>query len=164
MTTAFLTGLGMVGKAFGSQTRPEKARRPEAPTSTALVAAAPTTKQSKLALKNAREERLYNLLTQPEVIGLATVFAALFLANKIPFSDKEPQNSALQSIAASGGILMGLGHAGVGDLTTLTMAGIGGAATFATGLPDAPGGWFDTVQDFYEFLNKYTPLGWILPG
>jgi len=163
MTTAALGTIATIGAALGKQTRGERAPRPAAPaTSTALIVASPNTKTAKLALKNAREERLLYVLTQPEIVGLATVFAGLFLANKLPFSEHEPQNSAIQGVAATTSILMGLGHAGVGDLTSLTMAALGGAATFSTGLGGNGGGWFDSIQEMLDFISN--PLNKMLGG
>lgn len=165
MTTAALATVGALGAAFRGQSRAEREPRPAAPgTSTALILSSPNPRIAKIALRNAQEERLLHILTQPELIGLATVFGGLFLANKIPFAGQEPQNSAIQSVAATSAVLMGLGHAGVGDLTSLTMATMGGAATFVTGIGGGEngGGWFGNLQDMLDFitnpLNKI--LGW----
>lgn len=154
MVTAALGAVG--GFLARPQSHPQRAERPPMPVSYVPPATTKAErKAAKLALANAREERLFYLLSQPEVIGLVTVFAGLFAANKIPFSPDPPSNAALQGLAATTAILMGLGHAGVGDTTTLSMATIGGTATFVGGLAGAEPDWLKKTNDI---LRKIADL------
>lgn len=97
--------------------------------------------------KQIGNQRLYNLLLQPEVLGLLITFGGMFAANKIPFSSKKAENEALQAVAVTASVLLGLGYAGIGDLTTLIIAlGAGGISALGGfgggngGLISGPGG------------------------
>ena len=122
----------MAGSLFGglsNQTRNPTVNIRHQDTSTAGIALARDAKTAKEAKKNAQEERLMALLTDPQVMGLLTVFGGLYAANVIPWSQDKTTRALLASLAASASVLMGLGRAGVGDMTTLLMAGGAGAAT-----------------------------------
>jgi hypothetical protein len=70
-------------------------------------------------------------------MGLLVVFGGLWAAQKIPWSDNEITNTALTGAASTAAVLMGLGRAGVGDMTTLmlaTGAGLGSVAGEISGL------------------------------
>lgn len=72
------------------------------------------------------------LLTDPQIMGLICVFGGLYAANTIPWSDNPAKRGALSALAGASAVLMGLGRAGVGDLTTL---GVATAAGVASALP-----------------------------
>lgn len=142
------SALGSIFGAFGNQTRNAGTGGPSSPgaridTSTAAIAQAPDLKRARLAARNADKERMLALVTDPQVIGLATVMGGLLLANNVRFHKDDAANAAIQGVAASGAVLMGLGRAGVGDLTTLAVAAAAGAATTlggggASALLDSP--------------------------
>lgn len=133
MTTAIagIAGalLGGFGQKSGSTTLVQ--RRDDA--STAALAVTRDPKIARLALKNAREERAYALLTDPQVLGAITVIGGILLAANVPFHHDPKTNAALQGIAATSAVLMGLGRAGCGDLTTLSIAGGTGAILALSG-------------------------------
>lgn len=124
---------GNVAGAFANQGRSplagSAAPGPRVDTSSAAIAAAPDEKRARMVARNAEKERIYALLTDPQVLGLATVLGSLVLANRIRFAQDPGTNARVQGVAAASGCLMGLGRAGVGDLTSLVMAGMAGAAT-----------------------------------
>lgn len=132
---AALTGvLGGIGSALTNQSRSpvaEQARHQD--TSTTAIAMAGSTKARKAALKNADKERMMALLTDPQVMGLLVTFGGLFAAQVIPWSENERRRTALAALASSSAVLMGLGRAGVGDLTSLMVAAGAGGAVAATG-------------------------------
>lgn len=143
---AALSVLGGVGQAISKQSHSPVSGTPaRVDTSTAAIAAARTDKLARRLSRNAREERLMALLTDPQVMGLLTTIGGLMLATHLPFSENPTTNARLQGLAASCAVLMGLGRAGVGDLTTLAVAGGAGAAVAYGGggadalFPNIPG-------------------------
>lgn len=82
-------------------------------------------------------------------------FAGIYVANTIRFADDDIANNMLQATATSAAVLLGLGHAGVGDLTTATIAGLAGVAAAIEGIAapveDATGGF------------SLNPLNWKWP-
>lgn len=124
--------LGGLANAFSNQSRlpgasagPPSAR---VDTSTAAIVAAADPKTRRAAVRNAREERLYALLTDPQVMGALVVVGGLLASSRIPFHEDPVTNARLQGIAGGACVLMGLGRAGVGDMTSLAFAGGAGLA------------------------------------
>lgn len=146
---AALPALGGLLGAFGSQSRSNAAPAvPRVDTSTSAIAGARDRKAARLAVSNAERERLLAVLTDPQVMGLLTVFSGLLAANHIPWSADPAKRAALSGVAASSAVLMGLGRAGVGDLTTLAVATGAGVASALAGsggesalLPTGGGGF-----------------------
>lgn len=121
--------LGGITQAFGNQGRSPLAQvQPRVDTSTAAIAQARDRKERRDLMRNAREERLYALLTDPQVIGAVVVLGGLMVSARAPFHDDPGTNARLRGIAAASTTLMGLGRAGVGDLTSLMVAGMAGGA------------------------------------
>ena len=132
-------GLGAITTAVSKQTHRIRAARPAPPASAvAVVSQAKTTKAAKLAMKQAKNERLYDLLTQPEVLGWLMTIGGILAVQNIPFHPNKAVNEMLQGTATSATVIMGMGHAGVGDLTTSIIAGLTGVASLMGGvdLPD----------------------------
>lgn len=123
------TVLGALGNQRSSVAAAAPAGRLES--STAAIALAPTNQARRAAAANADKERLFALLTDPQILGLLTVFGGLLVANKIRFSDNYLANKGLRSMATASSILLGLGRAGVGDLTCMSMAAAAGAISMA---------------------------------
>lgn len=145
-----LGALGAVGGsllgAVSNQSRNPAAGGPRAPrtdTSTAAIATAKDPKAARMARSNADAERILALLTDDQLMGLLVVFGGLWAAQKIPWSENETTNAALTGAASTAAVLMGLGRAGVGDMTTLmlaTGAGLGSVAGEISGLAGGSGG------------------------
>lgn len=139
--------LGGLTGAFGNQTRAGAAAGVSSrhvDTSTAAIATAATPKAARSAARNADKERIMALLTDPQVMGLLTVLGGLAVSTRIPFHSDPGTNARLQGIAASSCVLMGLGRAGVGDLTTLAFAGAAGLTVAGSSgvedlIPNIPG-------------------------
>lgn len=140
MAQAILGALGSIAGGIQGQTRRERSPRLPLASSTSAIVSAEDRKLAKLALKNAREERLYDLLSQPEVLGFGMTFAGIAAAQMIPFSNDRLANESIQAIATSCAVLMGLGYAGVGDLTTTVVAGLAGAASLTQLAQDVASG------------------------
>lgn len=122
--------------AFSGQSRRMDQLRPQI-TSSLPVLASSSPKMFKKLKKQADREQLYNLIMQPEVLGYLMAFGGLMLANNVPFSGNEIKNAALQGIASTLSVALGLGYAGVGDLTSLSIAlAAGGASILPDILPD----------------------------
>lgn len=134
MATAAVTGaLSGIGSALASQRRnmaPAGDRRPVIESSLPVLMAADKRQYSKLR-RQAEAERLYNLLMQPEVLGLVITLTGIVVANNIPLSGDPGRNAALRSIATTASVLLGLGYAGIGDLTTLIIAASSGGVSLA---------------------------------
>jgi len=148
MTTALTT----IGGLLGQQSHREVKDRPSVPSAIAVVGSVKDKKTSKRISQQAREERLWALLTQPEVVGMVMTFAGVIAANNIPFSGDEKQNDLLQGIMTTASVAMGLGYAGVGDLTGLAVAVSAGGASVLGSLVE---GGADAVNPF----NWKWPLG-----
>lgn len=135
MVTSALTTLA---GAFSGQTRRDPPQRAQIPSATGAIAMAKDKKTAKLAAKNAREERIWNLLSQPEVLGWMMTIGGILAVQNIPFNSDRAINEMLQGAATSATVIMGMGHAGVGDLTTSIIAGLAGVASIMEGvdLPD----------------------------
>ena len=130
--------LGGVTSAFSRQTRaPGGSAGPRADTSTIAIAATTDKAARKAALKNAQQERVLALLSDPQVMGLLITFGGVLAAQYIPWAENPKRRAALTALTTSSAVLMGLGRAGVGDLTSLTMAA---AAAAVTGLDVQAGG------------------------
>lgn len=135
---AVLAGLGAAAGALGGLFS-KQSHSPAAlvqttqrtDTSTAAIAGAKDARAARILLRNAREERMYSLLTDPQLLGTLVTLGGLAVSCRLPFHDNPQINPRIQGIAAASCVLMGLGRAGVGDMTTLTMAGITGATVGA---------------------------------
>lgn len=122
-------------------------RRPVTESAIPVMAAADK-KRLKQIRDEADKERLYNLLVQPEILGMVITLGGIFASNRLSFASNKERNAVLQSVATTASVLLGLGYAGVGDLTTLIIAaGAGGGSllgslvgdTSLIDLPDLPG-------------------------
>jgi hypothetical protein len=116
---------------------------PRTDTSTAAIAGAKDPRTARMARSNADAERVLALLTDDQLLGLLVVFGGLWAAQKIPWSDNATTNAALTGAASTAAVLMGLGRAGVGDLTTLmlaTGAGVGSVSGQISGAISAAAG------------------------
>lgn len=137
--------LGGLASAFGNQSRGSAgSTAPRSDTSTAALALASSPKMARELRKNARDERMLAVLLDPQVLGLLVTFGGLAAASRIPFHPDPDTNTKVQGLAAAAAVLMGLGRAGVGDLTTLTMAAGAGAVVGTAGNDwtiEAPGGY-----------------------
>lgn len=147
--------------ALSNQTsrRPESSR-PMVETALPVLSASEKKRLKKL-MKEADKERLYNLLVQPEVLGLILTLGGMFAAQNIPFSSDPASNEALQAAATSASVLLGLGYAGVGDLTTLLVAaGAGGGSLFGSLFGDID------IANSIPGLQNYGlgPLGGLIRG
>lgn len=115
-------------------------------------------KRLKKITREADKERLYNLISQPEVLGLVITLGGMLAAQNIPFSSNKTKNEALKATATSASVLLGLGYAGVGDLTTLLVAATAGGGSLAGSLlGDAPG------AGILDSLNPTKWQNWV-PG
>jgi hypothetical protein len=95
--------------------------------------------------KTAREERMMNFITDPQMMGLITLLGGLYVSQRIPYSDDETRNDLLRGIATSGVVLAALSRAGLGGWQALAAASVAGG----TG-----GGLFDFIggKDAGTFL------------
>jgi len=151
MTTALAT----IGGLLGNQSRRISAVRPEVPSAIAVVGTSKDAKTSKRISRQAREERLWALLTQPEVIGYMMAIGGLVAVNNIPFSGNEEKNAYLQGLASTMSVLMGLGYAGVGDLASLSIALMAGGGSLFSNIMGSSG----DIGEWYRYVN---PIGWAI--
>lgn len=139
MATAAVAALAPILSALGNQKSSGAGRsRPQIESAIPAMAAADK-KRLKILKKEAEAERLYNLLTQPEVLGLLITLGGMAASQYIPFSSDKGANEVLQATATSASVLMGLGHAGVGDLTTAIVALMAGGGSLLGGLGNLSG-------------------------
>ena len=156
MVQAIGSVLAGAAGALGSQSKRERSPRLPIASSTSALVSAPDKRSAKIALQNAREERIYDLLSQPEVLGFAMTFAGIAAAQMVPFSEDKLANESIQAVATSCAVLMGLGYAGVGDLTTTVVAGLAGAASLTQLAQDVANGITEGVTA--PLLNPITNL------
>jgi len=145
--------LAPVLSAFGNQTK-RQVERPVYQSSLPALAAADKKHLAKLR-KEASSERFYNLISQPEILGFVMAFGGLLAANNIPFSDDEEKNILLQGIASTLSVAMGMGYAGVGDLTSLSVALAAGAGSLGGSILGSSG----NTGEWYRYLN---PIGFLI--
>jgi len=146
---------GTVLSAFGNQSKRQVERHPM-PTSLAVIGTAKDNKTAKRISREADKERLYAILTQPEILGMLLTFGGVILANNIPFSQDKAENDLLQGIMTTASVVMGCGYAGVGDLTSLSLAVSAGGASILSSLVS------DVVDDAGGAINPFNwkwPLG-----
>lgn len=136
---AMLAGQGI--QAVNNQGRAPTATLPaRVDTSTAAIAGIREPKARRAAYRNAREERLMALITDPQVMGALVTVGGMLVATHLPFSEDRITNARLQGVAAAACVLMGLGRAGVGDITTAAFAaGAGTLVGTSQGLGNVPG-------------------------
>lgn len=144
--------------ALGSQgSRRSEVTRPTMESALPVIAAADKKKLKKI-LKEADKERLYTLLMQPEVMGLMITLGGIYAANHIPFGSNPAETEALQSIAVTASVLLGLGYAGVGDLTTLIVALGAGGFSLLGGVGGPGGGFGSSGIPYNPFSPASAPL------
>lgn len=136
-TAALALGPILQGVMGGISSKPQAAGPAgRSDTSTAAIAVADP-RNRRAAVANAREERLHALLSDPQIMGLLVTIGGVALATNAPFHRNKVVNAQLQALTAAAAVLMGLGRAGVGDLTTLTIAAGTAAAVAPAGLGDS---------------------------
>lgn len=133
MTTALAT----LGGLFSNQSR-RNVERQHIPSAVDSMALAKDSKTARRIAKQQREERLFALLNQPEVLGLIMLFGGIFVANNIPFSKDPEADKFLKAVATTGSVAVSMGHAGVGDMTGLSVATLAGGASLLGSLVDMP--------------------------
>lgn len=152
-----LAGGSAAGGALAHQSRRD-VDRPVVPSTTALIAATDAKDKKKLkALKDqADKDKLFYLLSQPEILGILMTIGGIYASNKIPFSSDNTTNELLHAVATMSTVLIGLGYAGVGDLTTLLAAiAAGGASVFGDIgdiTEDVVGG---TIHTIWRYLTPW---------
>lgn len=139
MTTAIMSALSGIAGMFSGQGKSAAAVAPPQPridTSTQAIAMARDGHVARTALKNADRERLYAILTDPQVLGLACVLGGVLLSANAQFHPNRSVNGQLRGIAAGSCVLLGLGRAGVGDMTTLSVAALTAGTLGLAGLAE----------------------------
>jgi hypothetical protein len=170
MAMAALAGIGgaLLGGISQQSRSPVATQQSRQDTSTAAIALSKDPKAAKLARKNAQEERLMALLTDPQIMGLLTVLGGLYVSNKIPWTEDPGARARISGVAAAACVVMGLGRAGVGDMTTLAVATVAGAATASSGsggisdlipskIPGTDLPWYALTPagGLYEVIKRY---------
>lgn len=144
--------------------------QPRLDTSTHAIAIAPDHAARKDAMKNAREERFHALVTDPHVQGLAMVIGGTLLAANMPYHSNRFVNGELRALTASAVMLMGLGRAGVGDMTSMVMAAGTGAVLTGAALADEPssqpsgsaGGTTASGGLLSNLMNEFMSALWVV--
>lgn len=155
MVQAALTTVGSAaGSALLNQSRKPRVEKPDPVSALPAIAMAPDTKTRNVLRKEADKERLYNFITQPEVLGLAMTIAGIYASQRIKFSDNLITNESIQATATTASILIGLGHAGVGDLTTGIVAGVGGMASLTDAWTAGAQGIVEEIGDVGQKITR----------
>ena len=95
--------------------------------------------------KSMREERVTRLVTDPQILGLATLLGGLVVAQRLPYSDDPARNDLMKGLATAGVVLAAVSRAGLGGWPALAAAGVGGS-TGAGWLDKAiPTNWKEAV-------------------
>jgi len=145
--------------AFAGQSRRDVSKdRPQIPSTALALAGVQDAKLAKKVLKAAKEDRLYALLAQPEILGFIMLLAGLAISNNIPFSGDKETNIYLQGVATTATTLLSLGYAGVGDITTTAVALMAGGGSIFGNILGSTGDIGD-IGEWYRYVN---PLGWLI--
>lgn len=126
-----LGGAAAAGGSLAHQSRRD-VDRPTVPSALPTIALSADNKKAIKALeRQADKDKLFYILSQPEILGMIMTVGGIYASNKIKFSDDDTTNELLHSVSTMATVLIGLGYAGVGDLTTLIAAiAAGGASVF----------------------------------
>lgn len=163
MVQALAGAAGSLLGAFSGQSRKAPANRPVIDSAIPAIAATNNPRVANKIRKEAQQERLFNLLSQPEVLGYVMALGGLILSNNIPFSGDAEKNTFIQAIASTLSVAMGMGYAGVGDLTSLSVAIAAGSGSLLGGLIDLREIANIDVGDFWDNVNPLAPI-WSLFG
>lgn len=128
-SAAIGAGSSLAGSLRGQSHK--EVSRPASMSVLPVLAQAPDMKRAKYISKQADKERLLAFISQPEILGLIMTLGGIYASQKITFSDNKAVNEGIQATATSASVLIGLGHAGVGDLTTAIIAGLAGITSMA---------------------------------
>jgi len=163
---AIAAALGAVGNMVANQGRASGSAGPVSPrgdTTTAALALAHDKKHLKALQRNAQAERLLSVLTDPHIMGAAVTLGGLYLSTRIRFHEADQTNANLQGVSAAAMVAMGLGRAGVGDLTSSALAATAAAALIGAQAVQAGGGAFPdlTLREpitGFPLVSAYGPI------
>lgn len=162
MVQAIGAAAGTLLGAFSGQSRRDTDKaRPQYSSAAPAMAAAKDSRTANKIAKEAAQERFYTLLSQPEVLGYLMALGGLIISNKIPFSDDHEKNTVLQAISSTMTVAMGMGFAGVGDLTSLSVAMAAGGGSLIGGLVDLNVD-LPNVSDIWDKLNPLSPIAHLI--
>jgi hypothetical protein len=150
---------GGATSALSNQQKRSPERQPMPSVSTAM-SLGKTPKESRAMAKAARDDQLIYLLSQPEIVGLLVTIAGIYASQNIKFTDNVVANEGMQSISTMASVLIGLGYAGVGDLTTLLAAAIAGGVSLTDAFANIGGDIADAVIpdiDWTDWIAKINP-------
>jgi len=149
--------LTTVSSLLGAQSRlPARPDRQNFQSALPSMVAAGDTKTRKAIRDEAFQERIYTILSQPEVMAMVMGLAGIVVANRIPYTPNAEANTLLASTATIMVVCMACGYAGVGDLTSLAIALMaGGGSFFGTLFGESNG----NVSEWYRYVN---PLGFLV--
>jgi hypothetical protein len=100
--------------------------------------------------KAAMDARLAAIVTDPQILGLATLLGGVYLAQRIPWAEDEGRNDMLRGVATTGVVLMALNRAGFGGWPAAAVAGVAGAATIESEKPFLSGPLVDWVKGIFS--------------
>lgn len=147
--------IGAAAGLLGNQTR-RSMERPEPLYISPLIAIEKDKKKINQIKKAAAEDRLLYFLSQPELMGILITMAGIYASQNIPFSSNEITNEGLQSIATMSSVLIGLGYAGVGDLTTLLAAAVAGGVSLTDFFTS--GGGNKGIYELFNLIKTLLPI------
>lgn len=145
----------ILGALAGQSSRAREISRPAIPQTALALASVENPKMANKILRAAREDRLYAMLAQPEILGFILLLAGLAISNNIPFSGDEATNIYLQGIATTASVIIACGYAGVGDITSLSLALMAGGGSVFGNILGSSG----DIGEWYRYIN---PLGWLI--
>lgn len=161
--TPIVTGAASVAGGLTGALKGQSRRdlpRPSVESANHALAVVQDKKSREKILQNAREERLFNLISQPEVLGTVLTFAGVLAANRIRFSNDKLSNGLTQGAMSSASVLMGLGYAGVGDLTTAIVALTAGIGSISDEIFEGIGDIVDNVIPDVNIPDVLEPGFW----
>ena len=79
--------------------------------------------------RSLRDQQLMDIVGNPQVLGLVTLLAGLYLAQRIRFAEDDAQNNTLRGVATGGVVLMAVSRAGLSGWPALAAAGLSGVAS-----------------------------------
>lgn len=91
-----------------------------------------TVKLERAKRKTLQQDRLWAIVSDPQVLGLLVFLGGLYATQHIRFAEDDTRDNALRGIATSGVALISLSRAGLGGWPAVAAAGVAGVASEAT--------------------------------
>jgi len=108
------------------------------------MAASEALKLARLAARQASQDRIFELLKDPAVEGLAVALGGMYVAQRIRWVEDDSANEDLRALATAAAVLIGTSRAGLSGTASAVLAGgaaIAGSGEVVANLSGSKGFW-----------------------